>query len=527
MQEEHKQIAKSSLKMSVMTTISRALGLIRDQFQAALLGTSFLADAFSIGFMLPNLLRRLFAEGNMSVSFIPIFTEVEKDRSQKEARDFFISTFTLLMLILFAVIIVGIIISPLLVRILYASASADKEALTLATNLSRIMFPYLLFISLSAIVTGVLNIHGKYALTAASPVFLNITIISVAFLFYFVFPNAVDNAAYIFAFGVILGGIIQFSYQLPALHKTGYCIGLRFNFHDEAIKRIIKLFVPGIFGASIYQINLLVSTAFAGAIGEGRVSAVTYATRLNELTLGIFAVSIATVMLPTLSKAISENRIEDAKKSMNYSIRLVALTTIPAMAGLVLLSKEIVYMLFGFGRFSENSVMLVSTALRYLSLSLFFVASYRILVQAFYAMKDTKTPVYIALATFIVNAATAAICVYTLHFDIKGIAIAGALANTFSFFILYTLLSKKMKLKNRFREFIMVIPTIISTALMSLFVVFAKSFLLPIGISRVMFTVNVIIIITLSVLLYMILNIILKNKDFTSMLSMVFDKIKM
>ena len=177
------KITKSSLKMSIVTAISRIFGLVRDQIQAALLGTTFIADAFAIGFILPNLLRRLFAEGNMVASFIPVFTELEKEKGIEESKKFFRAIFTLLTLILILIVLIGIIISPLLVKFLYKSA--DKEALDLATNLSRIMFPYLLFISLAALMQGILNIRGYYSISAASPIILNTIIITTALIFYF------------------------------------------------------------------------------------------------------------------------------------------------------------------------------------------------------------------------------------------------------------------------------------------------------------------------------------------------------
>ncbi|WP_300368439.1 murein biosynthesis integral membrane protein MurJ [Brachyspira sp.] len=515
------KIAKSSLKMSLVTTVSRIFGLVRDQIQAILLGTTFIADAFAIGFILPNLLRRLFAEGNMVASFIPVFTELEKEKGIEESKKFFRAVFTLLGLILIGVVGIGIIISPLLVKILYKSAHNNVEALNLAADLSRIMFPYLLFISLAALMQGVLNIRGYYSISAASPILLNTVIISMALFFYFILPDFFSNMSYVFALAVLLGGFVQFVYQMPFVHKQGFSFKPYFNFKDPYVIKMIKLFAPGIFGASIYQINLLVSTAFAGAIGEGRVSAVTFATRIHEFVLGVFAVSVATVMLPTLSKLITDNKKDEAVETLGYSLRLVALVTIPATFGFMVLGKEIVRMIFEYGAFSSKSTYLVSSALRYLSISLFFVASYRILVQSFYAMKDMKTPVYVAFFTFIINAVSNYLCVYIFKFDIIGISISSVIANIISFCILYTLLIKRMAVKSIINKKFEITKTLFSSLFMVACVYGLKYyFLSDTADSRIFFIFKVFIVILFGVISYSLINIILRNDDFVSFVNM-------
>ncbi len=523
---EQKNIASSSIKMSVITTISRILGLIRDQFQAFIFGTSFVADSFAIGFMIPNLLRRLFAEGNMSVSFIPIFTDVENSRSKEDSTIFFKTSFTVLFFVVSIVVALGILFCPILVRLLYTSAHDNIEALNLATSLSMIMFPYLLFISLAAMVAAMLNIHGVYSIPAASPIVLNICIIGIVSIFYFLLPNVFDNIVYALALAVLIGGVLQFAYQLPFLKKQGYAIGINFNFKDKDLVRMFKLFIPGVFSASIYQVNLLVSTFLAGSIGEGRISSITYTTRLHELVLGVFAVSIATVMLPTLSKAIVENRMDDVKSSLFYSIRFVALSTIPATLGFIMLADEIVKMLFGSGQFNQDSIALVGVALKYLSLSLFFVASYRILVQSFFAMKDTRTPAMVALVTFIINASVGAICIFVLHTDIKGISIASVSANIVSFIVLYFLLNRRIKLSNTFSEIIKIVPTVLASVVMGIFVYGAKYWFIDDSLGRLSLTIRLIPIIVFAVLVYGLSNVIFKNKDFLYLADLITAKIK-
>lgn len=519
-ENNNKNIARSSLKMSLVTTISRVFGLVRDQIQAIFLGTSFIADAFAIGFILPNLLRRLFAEGNMVASFIPVFTDVENNEGIKEAKIFFSSVFTLLLIILFFVVLLGMFLSPLLVNILYTSGRTNIEAINLAVNLSRIMFPYLLFISLASLEQGVLNTRNIYSIPAASPILLNISIITLAMLNN-VFLKYFPNIAYVFAMGVLIGGFIQFAYMIPFIIKQGFSFTPILNFKNKNVIKMIKLFVPGIFGASIYQINLLVSTAFAGFIGEGRVSALTFATRLHEFTLGVFAVSIATVMLPTLSRLISSDKIYEARDTLSYSLRLIALITIPASFGFIMLGNEIVILLFGYGKFSIQSANLVFNALSYMSISLFFVASYRILVQSFYAMKDMKTPVYIAVMTFSINFMLNILLVYVFKLDIKAIAISSTVANTFSFFVLYYLLKDKMLVRHILGSKVNIIKTLLSSIIMSMAVFSMKYYLAPSPDNRQLFILKIILIIIVSVLVYITVNVSLKNEDLKSLFNIL------
>lgn len=517
-------IAKSTIKMSIVTTISRVFGLLRDQIQAALLGTTFIADSFAVGFMLPNLLRRLLAEGNMVASFIPVLTEVEKENGSEDSVKFFRSVFTLLSIILFFIVILGIIVSPVIVKILFTSARGNSEAISLAVQYSRIMFPYLMFISLAALMQGVLNTKGYYAISAASPILLNIIIISISLTIYFTARDLFANMAYVFSFAVLLGGLVQFAYQIPFVKRLGYSFSPLYDFKNKYVLKMVKLFIPGIFGSSIYQINLLVSTGFAGFIGEGRVSALTFATRLHEFTLGVFAVSIATVMLPTLSRLIVLKQMEEARETLSYSIRLVAIATIPATFGFLCLNKEIVSMLFEYGIFSKQSVNLVSSALSYLSISLFFVASYRIIVQSFYAMKDMKTPVYVATLAFFINAGTNYLCVYIFKFDIKGIAISSVLSNIISFCILYILLKRKMKVKNILNNKKELLKTFISSIFMAIAVYSLKYYLITEKTNRIALVIKTISIIIIAVLIYSFINIVLKNKDFTSLIEIFTSK---
>lgn len=407
MDEKKKGIVKSSLQMSAMTMISRVFGLVRDQVQATFLGTTGFADAYVVALGIPNLLRRLFAEGAMAVSFVPIFTEVEGTRTKEETERFLSSFFTLLFIVMILVVVAGYFLAPFLVRLIYlkGEATADKaEKVALAITLTRMMFPYIMFISLAAVVQGVLNVHKNFTVPAFTPVLLNISIIATVLVIHNAFPALFPNITFAFALGVLFGGAIQLFFQVPFLFRTGYRLFPAFHFNDPAIFRIAKLFAPGIFGIAVYQVNVLLSWFFAQSLGKGRISALMFSSRINELTLGIFAVSVATVMLPTLSKEVTGNNRKQFLSSLSYSYRLLALVTIPATVGIFILNEEIVSLLFEFGKFDVFSVELTATALKFLCLAIFCIAAYRVTAQSFYSLKDTRTPVVVAFVGLVLNA---------------------------------------------------------------------------------------------------------------------------
>ena len=443
---KRKNIVVSSLKMSLTTMLSRVFGLVRDQLQANFLGTSWASDAFTIAFQIPNILRRLFAEGSMTASFIPVFMDVESNRTQMEARRFFASFFVLLFLVVSLIVLLGLLVTPWLVRALYVAGTVSAEKYALTIRLTRIMFPYLLAISLASLLQGVLNIRNNFTIPAFTPVLFNVATIVSVLIAHFFFENSFQNLTQAFALGVLIGGILQVLFQVPFVLRTGYRLRPQFAFRGPDIRRVGRLFLPGIFGVGIYQINSVVSFGFASALGVGRQSAIMFASRINELALGVFAVSRATVMLPTLSRDVSEDNREQFLDNIAYSLRLLALVTIPAAIGLFVLSDQIVSLLLKFGRFGATSVYLVSSTLRYYSLALFFIASYRIITQSFYSLKDTRTPVIVSSITLVLNAGLCYLLprYFSGDTNIVGIALANTISNTANFFMLFYLLKRKL-----------------------------------------------------------------------------------
>lgn len=513
MHEKKKAIVRSSAKMSVMTMISRVFGFFRDQLQAYFLGTTMLSDAFNIGFLIPNLLRRLFAEGSMTVSFVPVFTEVKDTRVHAETERFLSSFFTLLFLILIGVTAAGYFAAPFIVKLFYISSQTTADKFAITVTLTRIMFPYIMFISLAAVVQGVLNVHGRFSLSAFTPVVLNVVIISSVLITHFLLPNLFPNLTYAFAFGTIIGGLFQFLVQLPALAKAGYRITPSFAFNDPMIARVAKLFAPGILSVGIYQVNVLVSYGFASSLGDGRVAALTFSSRLNELTLGIFAVSIATVMLPTLSREALAKNAEAFMSSLSYSLRLIALITIPATVGTLVLAKDIVSFLFRFGRFDDGSVQMTSDALVFITIALFFIASYRIVMQSFYSLKDTRTPVVVSAFVFLLNASLCFVLTRYAHLDIRGIGLANSLSNVLMFILLVFLLRRKLKTKVFFEGYASVAATLAASAVMGAVAFGLKYVLLARELGKVALGTRLFGIIALSIAVYIGCTMLFGNKD--------------
>jgi len=460
--------------------VSRILGLVRDQFQAYLLGTTWASDAFTVAFQIPNLLRRLFAEGSMTASFVPVFMEVEQSRDAEEARRFLASFLTLLFLVLCLVVLAGIIVSPYLVRLLYIAGDVSQVKYDLTVRLTREMFPYIMLISIAALFQGVLNIRNNFTVPAFTPVLLNLSIIASALIGWLFGARSFEAITHAFAIGVLAGGVLQVLFQVPFFLRTGYRIRFRFHFDDPQLRRIVKLFLPGLFGVGIYQVNVLVSFGFAAALGVGRQAAIMFASRINELSLGVFAVSLATVMLPTLSREAAENNREEFIASLAYSLRLLALVTIPAAVGLFVLSPDIVSLLLKFGKFGDRSVVLVSATLQYYSLALFFIASYRIIAQSFYSLKDTRTPVFVSFFTLLLNAALCYLLPprFPEETNIIGIALANTISNTTMFFILFFLLKRKLGGGPLLRHSISLVQTTVASLVMGVVAYAGKALLL-------------------------------------------------
>lgn len=434
---DNRKITRSALSMSIVTFISRIFGLIREWLKGFLLGTSTGSDAFTLAFMFPNLLRRLVGEGAMIAAFVPVFSGFLKERNEKEVHEFVNSFFTMLFLVLAAAVALIVALAPLL-RYLLPEFSKVEGKIELTVFLTRLMFPYILFISLAALNQGILNSYQQFIPSAATPILLNISIIATGLLL----GLRMENPSKALGIGVLIGGALQFFFQLPFLKSRGIRYRFCFQFKNQGVRSVFLLMIPASIGAGVYQINALISQIIAASLPEGSVAALRFSNVLVELVLGVFIISISTVILPTLSQRSLHADLEGMKQSLAFALRLVFFITFPATFGLMLLRYPIVRMLFEYRRFTEESTSLVAYALLFHSIGLPGIGGTRVAVQMFYSMKDTKTPVYVATLSMGMNIFLCFLLKQRLLHG--GIALAGSLASFFHFFLLLSLLRRRI-----------------------------------------------------------------------------------
>jgi len=419
-----------------MTMISRILGFIRDMLFARIFGIDSTTDAFFVAFKIPNFLRRLFAEGAFSQAFVPVLSDYKEQGSKQALKLFIDRTAGTLALILFIVTIVGVIAAPILITIFAPGFIGEGKQFDLAVQMLRITFPYLFFISLVAFAGGILNSHGKFAIPAFTPVFLNICMISTAIWL----SPLMQEPIVALAWGVFVAGILQLLFQFPALYKLGLLPRLKIGFKDPGVKRILKLMLPAIFGVSVTQINLLLDTLIASFLAAGSVSWLYYSDRLVEFPLGIFGIALATVILPSLSKNHSADNPAEFSKSLDWALRLVLLIGLPASIGLLILAEPMLSTLFQYNEFSAKDVHLAGQSLMAYSLGLLGFILVKVLVPGYSSRKDMKTPVRFGIYAMFANMGLNIALVFPLAH--AGLALATSLG---AFFNASLLLSKLLK----------------------------------------------------------------------------------
>ena len=456
-----KKLIKSGLIVSVMTLFSRVLGLVRDVVIANLMGAGSSADVFFFANKIPSFLRRLFAEGAFAQAFVPVLSEYQtNDETNKtdETKKLIAQVSGTLGIIVSGVTLFGMVASPLIVMFFgfgwfvdWLQDGPSAEKFNLAAVLLKITFPYLWFISFTALSGAVLNTLGRFAVSAFTPVLLNVCIISAAIYLAPFF----DNAAFALAWGVFIGGLAQFLFQMPFLYRAGFLVKPQWAWHAEGVKKIRKLIMPALFGVSVTQINLLLDTLIASFLVTGSISSLYYADRLLEFPLGLFGIGIATVILPSLSKLHAKHNHHEFEQTIEWGLKVVCLFGLPAMVGLMILAQPIIMILFMRGQFSDHEVLQVSFALyAYLTglLSFMFI---KVLAPGYYARQDTKTPVKIGIkamaANMLLNIALAP------FYGFFGLALATAIAATLNATLLYFGLRKRhiFKFSAHFIKFLM------------------------------------------------------------------------
>ncbi len=396
-----KQLLKSGIIVSSMTFISRILGLARDIIMADLLGATWVSDVFIVAQKIPNFLRRLFAEGAFSQAFVPVLSEYQTNKTLNDVKRLIAETSGTLGLILLLVTFVGVLGSPVLVSIFGPGFDEGSRKFELASWLLKITFPYILFISLTAFSGSVLNSVGRFAAPAFTPVFLNISMITAAII---VSPNLPETIATAFAWGIFIAGIIQLAFQLPFLWREGLLVKPSWAWNSPGVRRILVLMGPAMFGVSVAQINLLLDTVIASFLAEdGSITWLYYSDRMLEFPLGIFAIAIATVILPSLSRQHAKNETADFNKTLNWGLRLVFLIGIPAAVGLFVMAEPILLTVFQRGEFDLNDAYQASLSLKAYIIGLIGFMLVKVLAPGFFARQDTKTPVKIGIIAMVVN----------------------------------------------------------------------------------------------------------------------------
>jgi len=397
-------LLRSTAVVSSMTLLSRVLGLTRDIVFARFYGAGLVMDAFFVAFKIPNIFRRFFAEGAFSQSFVPVFAEYDETRSRAEVQQLADRVTGTLGLILFVFTLIGVIAAPVLIAIagmgwLINPYPDSAEKYDLAVEMLRFTFPYLMFISLTALAGAMLNTYQRFAAAAFAPVLLNVVLIGFAV---FVAPEY-SRPGIVLAIGVFVAGIVQLAFMLPSLARIHLLPRPRWGWQDSGVQRISKLMVPAIFGSSVAQINILFDTLLASFLVTGSISWLYYSDRLMEFPLGVFGVALATVILPNLSREYSSESMDRFAHMLDWALRLVMLIALPAAIGLFVLAEPILITIFFGGRFGAGDVEMASLSLMAYSFGLLGFILVKVLVPGYFARQDTKTPVKIGIIALVAN----------------------------------------------------------------------------------------------------------------------------
>ena len=424
-------LLKSTVTVGANTVISRILGLVRDVVIAWAFGAGRGTDAFFVAFRLPNFLRRLFAEGAFSQAFVPILGEYKSQRSHAEVRELAGQVAGTLGAVLLVVTAVGVLAAPVLVAVFAPGFLEDEDKYSLTVQMVRITFPYILFVSLTALAAGLLNTYGRFGVPAFTPVLLNLALIAAAL---WLAPRMAEPVTAL-AWGVLVAGIAQLAFQLPFLAHLGLLARPRISRAHEGVRRIVRLMMPAAFGASVAQINLLVDTLIASFLVTGSVSWLYYSDRMVEFPLGVFGIAMATVILPSLSQQHAEASPEAFSDTLDWALRWVVLVATPSALGLALLAEPILTTLFQYGEFSVGDVRMAALSLMAYATGLIGFMLIKVLAPGFFARQDMKTPVKVGVVALVSNVIlNLALVVPLAH---AGLALATSLAAFINAGLLY------------------------------------------------------------------------------------------
>ncbi|MFQ5866574.1 MAG: murein biosynthesis integral membrane protein MurJ [bacterium] len=465
--EKEGKITGSVAGVSASTLVSRILGYLRDMLIANFFGAGLVADAFFIAYRIPNLLRRLLGEGALSASFIPVFTEYLTTKPKEEAQRLVRISGLLLLTILSILTILGIMFSPIIVRVIAPGFIKDPEKLSLTITLTRILFPFMIIIGMAALALGILNSLHRFIIPALAPCLLSISEI----FFILLICPLMERPIIGLALGVLAGGFAQFFFQIPSLVKRGFVIPAGKGYSNPrlkpinypqnllknwivlwkrwtsildhpGVKRIGLLMLPATLGLSVSQVNTVVDAICASMLREGSVTALYYANRIMQLPLALFGTAIATVALPMMSRSVAARNMQELKDTLSLAFRMILFTIVPASVGLIILGNPIISLLFERGRFTSQATQSTSWALLFYSTGIVAYAGVKVVASAFYSMQDTRTPVRVASIAMVANIVLNLILMRIL--DVGGLAFATAIAAFINLLILLFYLWKRI-----------------------------------------------------------------------------------
>jgi putative peptidoglycan lipid II flippase len=426
-------LLKALAKVGSMTFVSRILGFVRDTLIARVFGAGMLSDAFIVAFKIPNLLRRISAEGAFSQAFVPILAEYKSQRSFEETQGLVNRVATWLGIILVVVTLLGMLTAPWIVSLIAPGFRTDAAKMQLTIELLRITFPYIFFISLVSMAGGVLNTYNRFGIPAFTPVWLNVSMI-LAVLF---FADYFNEPIKVLAWAVFVGGFLQLVFQIPFLKQIGLLPKFDFRRDDEGVWRILKLMGPAVLGVSVAQISLILNTIFASFLVTGSVSWLYYADRLMEFPTGVLGVALGTILLPSLSKAYAGKDDAEYSQLLDWGLRLTCILAAPAAVALAVLSAPLVTSLFFYGKFTPLDVAMTQQALIAYSIGLLGLILVKILAPGFYARQNIKTPVKIGVFTLVITQLMNVLFVFVLDLQHAGLALAIGLGACINASLLY------------------------------------------------------------------------------------------
>ncbi len=430
-----KTLFKSTSVVSGMTMVSRVLGFVRDMIAAQIFGASASVDAFYIAFKIPNFMRTLFAEGSFSQAFVPVLSEYRQKREIDDVKNFINHIAGALGSVLLLVTIIGVLLTPVVIMI--TAPGLDPLRFHYATDMLRVTFPYLMLISLTAFAGSILNAYGYFSVPAFTPALLNISLIAAALWLSPHFHVPVEAQAW----GVLIAGVVQLCFQAPFLYRLGFFPTPKVSFKDPGVRRVLKLMLPAIFGASVNQISLLLNTVFASFLAVGSVTWLYYSDRLAYFPLGVFGVALATVVLPHLSRKHADQSPEHFRSALDWGLRLNVLIGLPASFVLLIFAGPIITTLFHYGKFNTHDVLMTRESCMAYAFGLLAFMLIKLLSSAFYARQDIKTPVKFAVITLVFNMIMNAVLI--IPFKHAGLALATSLSAWLNVGLLYTGLYKR------------------------------------------------------------------------------------